>query len=148
MIYWQNLAFFRLPGNLNNWEYVTTENDLLVGIRGFSFRKSWHIYMRSWKKVFSKLYVYVHNRSLNLEINSNGPGVYYIEAIFLNRFRLYILSFMFRFMFANICFEKNQNSKIRVMFIEKITWNETWNNQLLPFANMLCMNMTWILTAI
>ena len=31
----------------------------------------------------------------------------------------YMLSFMFRFMFANICFEKNQNSKIHVMFIMK-----------------------------
>ena len=36
--------------------------------------------------------------------------------IFLRWFRLYVLSFMFRFMFANICFEKNQNSKIHVMF--------------------------------
>ena len=61
-----------------------------------------------------------------------------IGAIFLCRFRLYVLSFMFRFMFANICFEKNQNSKIHVMFIINITWNETWNNQLLPFASMLC----------
>ena len=44
-------------------------------------------------------------------------------AIFLHRFRLYMLSFMFRFMFANICLEKNQNSKIHVMFIINITWN-------------------------
>ena len=44
-----------------------------------------------------------------------------IGAIFLCRFRLYKLSFMFRFMFANICFEKNQNSKIHVMFIINIT---------------------------
>ena len=42
-------------------------------------------------------------------------------AIFLRRFMFYILSFMFRFMFANICFEKNQNSKIHVMFIINIT---------------------------
>ena len=49
-------------------------------------------------------------------------------AIFLRRFRLYVLSFMFRFMFANICFEKNENSEIYVMFIINITWNETWNN--------------------
>ena len=35
----------------------------------------------------------------------------YYGAIFLSRFRLYMLSFMFRFMFANICFEENQNSK-------------------------------------
>ena len=55
-------------------------------------------------------------------------------AIFLCRFRLYMLSFMFRFMFSNICFEKNQNSKIHVMFIINITWNETWNNQVLPFG--------------
>ena len=59
-------------------------------------------------------------------------------AIFLRRFRLYMLSFMFRFMFANICFEKNQNSKIHVMFIINITWNETWNNQVLPFASLVC----------
>ena len=42
----------------------------------------------------------------------NGP-------IFLRRFRLYVLFFMFRFMFVNICFEKNQNIKIHVMFITK-----------------------------
>ena len=42
-------------------------------------------------------------------------------AIFLRWFRLYMLSFMFRFMFANICNEKNQNSKIHVMFIINIT---------------------------
>ena len=40
-------------------------------------------------------------------------------AIFLHQFRLYMLSFMFRFMFANTCFEKNQNIKIHVMFITK-----------------------------
>ena len=28
-------------------------------------------------------------------------------------------------MFANICFEKNQNSKIHVTFMINITWNET-----------------------
>ena len=39
--------------------------------------------------------------------------------IFLLRFRLYVLYLMFRFMFANICFEKNENSKIYVMFITK-----------------------------
>ena len=39
--------------------------------------------------------------------------------IFLRRFRLYVLSFMFRFMFVNICFQKNQNIKIHVMFITK-----------------------------
>ena len=61
-----------------------------------------------------------------------------IGAIFLCCFKLYMLSFMFRFMFANICFEKNQNSKIHVMFIINITWNETWNNQVLPFASLLC----------
>ena len=61
-----------------------------------------------------------------------------IGAIFLRRFRPYILSFMFRFMFANICFEKNQNSKIHIMFIINITWNETWNNPVLTFASLLC----------
>ena len=45
----------------------------------------------------------------------------YYGPIFLRRFRLYVLSFMFRFMFANICFEKNQNMKIYVMFIINIT---------------------------
>ena len=39
--------------------------------------------------------------------------------IFLRRSRLYVLSFMFRFMFANICFEKNQNIKVHFMFITK-----------------------------
>ena len=48
--------------------------------------------------------------------------------IFLRRFRLYVLSFMFRFMFANICFEKNQNIKIHVMFITK--HNMKWNRDL------------------
>ena len=42
-------------------------------------------------------------------------------AIFLRWFRLYMLSVMFRFMFANICFNKNKNSKIHVMFIINIT---------------------------
>ena len=32
-----------------------------------------------------------------------------------------LISFMFRFMFANICFEKNENSNIYVMFIINIT---------------------------
>ena len=45
--------------------------------------------------------------------------------IFLCRFKLYMFSFTFGFMFANICFEKNQNSKIYVMFIITITRNET-----------------------
>jgi hypothetical protein len=45
--------------------------------------------------------------------------------IFLRRFKVYMFSFTFWFMFANICFEKNQNSKIYVMFIINITWNET-----------------------
>ena len=51
----------------------------------------------------------------------------YIEIgpIFLRRFKLYMFSFTFGFMFANICFEKNQNGKIYVMFIINITWNET-----------------------
>ena len=40
----------------------------------------------------------------------NGP-------IFLHRFKLYMFSFMFGFMFANTCFEKNQNRKIYIMFI-------------------------------
>ena len=48
--------------------------------------------------------------------------------IFLRRFRLYVLSFMFRFMFVNICFEKNQNIKIHVMFITK--HNMKWNRDL------------------
>ena len=39
--------------------------------------------------------------------------------IFLRRFKLYMFSFTFEFMFANICFEKNKNSKIFVMFIIK-----------------------------
>ena len=34
-----------------------------------------------------------------------------------------ILYFMFRFIFAIICFEKNQNSKIYVIFIINIIWN-------------------------
>ena len=52
-------------------------------------------------------------------------GIKHIGPIFLHRFRLYVLSFMFIFMFANICFEKNQNSKIHVTFMINITWNET-----------------------
>ena len=60
-------------------------------------------------------------------------------------------------MFANICFEKNQNSKIHVTFMINITWNETgicsfgavWavravgKNQVLPSASyvMLSINM-------
>ena len=47
------------------------------------------------------------------------PYIVFLDSgpIFLRRFRLYVLSFMFRFMFANICLEKNENSKIYVMFI-------------------------------
>jgi hypothetical protein len=48
--------------------------------------------------------------------------------IFLRRFRLYVSSFMFRFMFVNICFEKYQNIKIHVMFITK--HNMKWNRDL------------------
>jgi hypothetical protein len=32
-----------------------------------------------------------------------------------------MLSYVFRFMFANICFEKNQNSKVYVISIINIT---------------------------
>ena len=53
--------------------------------------------------------------------HDNGP-------IFLRRFRLYVLSFMFRFMFVNICFEKNQNVEIHVMLITK--HNMEWNRDL------------------
>ena len=64
-----------------------------------------------------------------------------IGAIFLLRFRLYVLSFMFRFMFANICFEKNQNIKIHVMFITK--HNMKWNmkNQVLPSASYVMLSI-------
>ena len=70
-----------------------------------------------------------------------------MEQFFLRRFRLYMLSFMFRFMFANICFEKNQNSKINVMFVINITWNEAWYNQVLTFASLVCYDSCnqWIL---
>ena len=75
----------------------------------------------------------------------NGP-------IFLRRFKLYMFSFTFGIMFANICFIKNQNSKIFVMFIINITWNETgicsfwavWavravgKNQVLTCASLVC----------
>ena len=75
-----------------------------------------------------------------------------IGPIFLRRFKLYMFSFTFGFMFANICFEKNQNSKIYVMFIINITWNETgicsfwavWavravgKNQVLTCASLVC----------
>ena len=72
--------------------------------------------------------------------------------IFLRRFKLYMFSFKFGFMFANLCFEKNQNSKIYVMFIINITQNETgicsfwavWavravgKNQVLTCASLVC----------
>ena len=75
-----------------------------------------------------------------------------IGPIFLCRFKLYMFSFTFGFMFANICFEKNQNSKIYVMFMINITWNETgicsfwavWavravgKNQVLACASLVC----------
>ena len=62
-------------------------------------------------------------------------------AIFLRWFRLYMLSFMFRFMFENICFEKNQNIKIHVMFITK--HNMKWNikNQVLPSATYVMLSI-------
>ena len=63
-----------------------------------------------------------------------------------------MLSFMFRFMFANIYFEKNQNSKIHATFMINITWDETgicsfgavWavravrKNQVLTCASLVC----------
>ena len=61
---------------------------------------------------------YKHSDKKNQMNSDYGP-------IFLRRFRLYVLSFMFRFMLANICFEKNENSKIYVMLIINITGNET-----------------------
>ena len=66
--------------------------------------------------------------------HDNGP-------IFLRRFRLYVLSFMFRFMFANIYFEKDQNSKIHVMFI--IKHNMKWNmkNQVSPSASYVTLSI-------
>ena len=61
-----------------------------------------------------------HTQVLMFDCLIQGMG-----PIFLRRFRLYVLSFMFRFMLANICFEKNENSKIYVMLIINITGNET-----------------------
>ena len=55
-----------------------------------------------------------HNPNTVDEYCSYGP-------IFLRRFKLYMFSFTFGFMFANIYFEENQNSKIYVMFIINIT---------------------------
>ena len=55
--------------------------------------------------------------------------------IFLRRFRLYVLSFILRFMFANICFEKNQNNKIHFMFITKRNMKWNMKNQVLPSAS-------------
>ena len=85
-------------------------------------------------------------------INKNCKISEVTGPIFLRRFKLYTFSFTFGFMFANICFEKNQNSKIYVMFIINITWNETgicsfwavWavravgKNQVLTFASLVC----------
>ena len=59
----------------------------------------------------------------DLRVNFDSGLIY--GPIFLRRFRLYVSSFMFRFMFANICFEKNENSKIYVMLIINIAGNET-----------------------
>ena len=44
-----------------------------------------------------------------------------IGPIFLRQFKLYMFSFTFGFMFANICFEKKPNRKIYVMCIINIT---------------------------
>ena len=106
--------------NKNIWTYSQLENlyrsiDAYCTDLGMFFKLHVSFYFSTWPSIVS-------------------------GAIFLRQFRLYILSFMFRFMFANICFEKNQNSKIHVMFIINITWNETWNNQVLPFVS-LAFNM-------
>ena len=98
-----------------------------------------------WKLLPEDIYILIFNSILEFSLFFIGP-------IFLRLFRLYVLSFMFRFMFVNICFEKNQNSKIYVMFIINITWNETgicsfwavWairaveKNQVLTCASLLC----------
>ena len=72
---------------------------------------------------FPCLNKYLDSGSTN--INFSKITLPQLGAIFLNRLRLYMLSFMFWFMFANIRFEKNQNRKIHVMFIDK--HNMKWN---------------------
>ena len=66
-------------------------------------------------KVFAWLYA--------IFVASKLPHLDFInEPIFLRRFKLFMLSFMFYCMFANICSEKNQNGKIHVMFIQPKTF--------------------------
>jgi hypothetical protein len=99
-----------------HWKKVTIHFDifftLILCIESINVSKFWKISSKDHRIYLVQIFI---------AIQLNGP-------IFLRRFRLYVLSFMFRFMFANICFEKNENSKIYVMFIINITWNKTWNN--------------------
>ena len=64
-----------------------------------------------WAYIGMSLGSHLHMLMIKLD---TGP-------IFLRQFRLYVLCFMFRFMFANTCFEKNENSKIYVTLIINIT---------------------------
>ena len=61
--------------------------------------------------IFSEPF-FIDGSTQDVDINeqpesATHPTERYIRAIFQRRFRLYMLSFMFRFMFANIFFEKN-----------------------------------------
>ena len=60
-------------------------------------------------KIFSRksYIIFKGGSSQMLTFDDKGGG----GAILLRQFRLYMLSFMFWFMFANIRFEKNQNRK-------------------------------------
>ena len=66
---------------------------------------------------------------------------YFTGAIFLRRFRLYVLSFMFRFMFSNICFRKIKTSRFILCVSQNITWNETWKIKFYPLQVMLSINI-------
>ena len=87
----------------------------------------WNDILNDWMLSVQMLHISLYlkrdryKRYLSFSVTHNGPS-------FLLRFRLYVLSFMFRFMFVNICFEKNQNIKIHVMFITK--HNMKWNRDL------------------
>ena len=61
-----------------------------------------------WNLVKFQLSILTNKKVLFLK----NCGMLVIGSIFLRRFRLYMLSFRFRFMFANICFEKNQNNSL------------------------------------
>ena len=115
---WTNLSKIKLPDNCpkilsRKWKYISIHIHLFWAVLGSN----------NFQKMFRE--------------NPNSMEQFFCVGLG----SLYVLSFMFRFMFANICFVKNQNIKIHVMFITK--HNMKWNmkNQVLPSASYVMLSI-------